>query len=103
MVLTLKKPAWFYLMSREGEQQIGITNDLSRRMKYHSSLGWNKVDVSGPHDGKKVLTTERKLKQWIRQTIGLVEDKRENWYTSNLQVYSLAELKLKSGIKTSIF
>ena len=34
------KQAWFYLMSRPGEQQFGITNDFSTRMKTHESKGW---------------------------------------------------------------
>ena len=33
------KPAWFYLMEREGEQQLGITNHLEERMNTHSKNG----------------------------------------------------------------
>ena len=97
------KPAWFYLMERPDQQQLGITNDLSKRMKHHASFGWIKLDVSGPHDGQLVLDTETLLKKWLRKEIGLVPEKTENWYTSKMEVHSLAELKEKSGIETSIF
>ena len=90
-------------MKREGEQQSGITNFLLDRIEFHSRFSWVEVETTGPHDGAKVLDTENKLKQWLRKEIGLVPDKQENWYTSNLEVHSLAELKEKSGIETSIF
>ena len=47
--------------------------------------------------------TERKLKKWLKKEIGVVPDKTENWYISQMEVHSLSELKEKSGIKTSIF
>ena len=81
----------------------GITNVLDQRIQYHSSLGWKVIETTGPHDGQLVLDTETLLKKWLREEIGLVPDKQENWYTSNLEVKSLAELKEKSGIETSIF
>ncbi len=39
----------------------------------------------------------------VEKKVGLVPDKQENWYTSKMEVHSLAELKEKSGIETSIF
>ena len=97
------KPAWFYLMKREGEQQFGITNDRKERLRHHARFGWIEVDITGPHDGKLVEETESALKKWLKKEIGLVPNKRENWHTSNLEVKSLAELKERSGIETSIF
>ena len=97
------KPSWFYLMGRKGEQQLGITNVLNDRMRTHKADGWIEIEVTGPHSGQEVLDTEDALKKWLKEEVGLVPDKRENWYTSNLEVHSLAELKEKSGIETSIF
>ncbi len=97
------KPAWFYLMKREGEQQFGITNVLSKRMQFHARFNWIKIEVTGPHQGQKVLDTENKLKKWLKKEVGLIPDKQENWCTSKMEVHSLAELKEKSGIETSIF
>ena len=95
--------AWFYLMEREGEQQFGITNHIKDRMKYHRSQGWKELKRTGPHDGYEVQETEKRLKKWLKKKIGVVEGTTENWYISNLEVHSLAELKEKSGIETSIF
>ncbi len=97
------KPAWFYLMKRPGEQQLGITNDLPQRMKYHASFGWQKIEATGPHSGQIVADTEKALKRWLRKEIGLVKGTTENWCTSRMEVHSLTELKEKSGIETSIF
>ena len=63
------KEAWFYLMQSEGEQQLGITNDLHQRLSYHSCFGWSELDSTGPYLGQKVLDTEILLK--------IV--KRKNW------------------------
>ena len=98
-----EKIAWFYLMERENEQQFGITNNLEQRMRVHYRSGWVQIDVTDAHDGKEIQKIERKFKKWLKQNIGLVPDKQENWYKSKMEVSSLAELKEKSGIKTSLF
>ena len=90
-------------MKRSEEQQLGITNFINDRLKVHRSEGWTLIENTGPHPGQEVLDTETLLRQWLKKEIGLVPDKRENWYTSNLEVKSLAELKERSGIETSIF
>jgi len=97
------KLAWFYLMSRPNEQQFGITNYISQREKTHKKEGWKKDDVTGPHDGYEVQKTEKILKKWLKKNIGTIDRRTENWYTSNLKVNSLSELKEKSEIETSIF
>ena len=97
------KPAVFYLLKREGEQQLGITNDFPRRMKEHSLKGWVEVDKSSPHSGQEVLDVETAFRKWLREEVGLIKDKKEDWSISKMEVHSLAELKEKSGIETSIF
>ena len=97
------KSAWFYLLKRKDEQQFGITNNFSQRMRFHSKFGWEVIEQTGPHSGQEVLDTETALKQWLKNHVGVVSGKTENWYTSKMEVHSLAELKEKSGIKTSIF
>jgi hypothetical protein len=97
------KSGWFYLMQLENEQQFGITSHIEDRINFHSRQGWKKVKRTGPHDGYEVQETEKRLKKWLKKEIGLVPDKQENWYTSKMEVHSLAELKEKSGIETSIF
>ena len=98
-----KKSGWFYLMQRKNEQQFGITNHIEDRINFHSKKGWKELKRTGPHDGYEVQETEKRLKQWLKKKIGVVEGTTENWYTSKMEVHSLAELKEKSGIKTTIF
>ncbi|WP_413744428.1 zinc-ribbon domain-containing protein [Synechococcus sp. MIT S9451] len=96
-------PAWFYLLERPGEQQLGITNEPEVRLKNHQRYGWVELEVVGPANGKLVLETEKVLKQWLRTKVGLVPYTHENWFTSKLEVRSLAELKAKSGVETELF
>ena len=82
---------------------MGITNDFPRRMKEHSLKGLVEVDKSSPHSGQEVLDIETAFRKWLREDVGLIKDKKEDWSTKSLEVNSLAELKEKSGIETSIF
>lgn len=97
------KPAWFYLLERPGEQQLGITNFIKDRMKYHANFGWSKVEITGPHDGVEVQKVEALLKKWLRNEVGIIPGTTENWQTIDLEIRSLAELKRLSGISTNIF
>ena len=60
------KSPWFYLLKRKDEQQIGITNNFSQRMRFHSKFGWEVIEQTGPHSGQEVLDTETALKQWLK-------------------------------------
>ncbi len=97
------KESWFYLMERPGEQQIGITNDIITRLRTHERNGWHLLEKVGPLPGEEVLKTETQLKRWIKSSVGLVGNTRENWSSSKLEVSNLKELKEKSGIQTDIF
>ncbi len=97
------KPAWFYLLERPGEQQIGITNDKGRRLRTHATFGWSEVEVIGPCPGNQALAIEKELKKWLRKEVGLVPGTRENWFTAWMEVRSLAELKARSGVETELF
>lgn len=97
------KDAWFYLMQRPGEQQLGISNDLRQRVRQHEKNGWTLIDSVGPRSGHEVLAVERQFKQWLRSDVGRVPGTHENWFTSTLEVQSLSELKETSGISTNLF
>ena len=98
------KDAWFYLMERPGEQQLGVTNEPDIRLKRHEGNGWNLVECTKePELGQKVLDTEKAFKQWLKKEIGLMEGTTENWSTTSMEVQSLAELKARSGIETDLF
>jgi hypothetical protein len=96
-------PAWFYLLERPGEQQLGVTNEPEVRLSTHSRNGWQEVQMVGPFPGEQVLATEKKLKKWLRREVGLVPGTHENWFTAKLEVNSLAELKAVSGVETDLF
>jgi hypothetical protein len=97
------KDAWFYLMQRPGEQQLGITNELDVRLKAHRRNGWDLLDHTEPASGQKVLDTENAFKKWLKKEIGLIKGTTENWSTTSMEVQSLAELKARSGIETDLF
>ncbi len=97
------KDAWFYLMERTGEQQLGITNELDVRRKTHERKGWTLLEHTEPALGQKVLDTENAFKKWLKKEIGLMEGTTENWSTTRMEVQSLAELKARSGIETDLF
>ena len=98
------KDAWFYLMGRPGEQQLGISNVLTNRLRKHESNGWNLIEhTSVPSKGQKVLDIEKAFKKWLKDEIGLMEGTTENWSTTKMEVHSLAELKARSGIETDLF
>ena len=94
---------WFYLMERVGEQQIGITNKLSQRIKQHERNGWTLIDQVGPFSGRSVLRVETALKRWLRAEVGIIEGRDENWETVRMEARSLADLKARSGIETDLF
>jgi hypothetical protein len=95
--------AWFYLLTRPGEQQLGITNNKEKRLRNHSAFGWQVLEVVGPFPGVQVLASEKKLKKWLRREVGLVPGTHENWFTARMEVRSLAELKGRSGVETDLF
>jgi len=97
------KQAWFYLMEKPGEQQIGITNVVAQRLRTHSSNGWSVIEVVGPFSGAEVLETETKLKRWIKRKVGAIPGTSENWSTTSVEVRSLAELKRISEVVTDLF
>ena len=99
-----EKNAWFYLMERPGEQQLGITNNLDVRLRTHERNGWTLLDsTSEPASGQLVLETETAFKKWLKKEIGVIEGTTENWSTTTMEVQSLAELKARSGIGTDLF
>jgi len=98
------KDAWFYLMERPGEQQLGISNVITDRLRTHELNGWNLIEhTTEPALGQKVLDTENAFKKWLKNEIGLMEGTSENWSTTKMEVHSLAELKARSGIETDLF
>ena len=74
-----------------------------KEFNIYARFGWVKFDVTDAQNGKEIQEIESKFKKWLKQNIGLVPDKQENWYKSKMEVCSLAELKEKSEIEKSLF
>lgn len=90
-------PGYLYLLERPGEQQIGITGDVNRRLVEHQLKGdWVLVDVIGPFSGEEVKTLERRLKGWLKKSIGTLQGTQENWSTACLEVRTIGQLIDKS-------
>jgi len=98
------KPEWFYLMERDGEQQFGITNFKEQRLATHKRDGWNEIECTDrSHPGKEVEDTEKVLKYWLKNKVGLLPHRTERWNKNKKNIRSLKQLKKESDIQTSIF
>ena len=64
------KPGYLYLMRHEIWQlvQIGITNDVERRIKEHAKHGWELVDLKGPMNGAGTRALEQKILKAIKDS-----------------------------------
>ena len=87
-------------MSRPGEQQFGISNVIEQRLQVHRRDGWVDLEIIGPFPGDLVFETEQKLIQWLKKSIGTIPGKRENWSTTVLEIVSLKDLFLISGVSS---
>lgn len=92
------RPAWMYLMEREDDQQIGITNSPKTRLATHKKSGWALVEILGPSDGAQVLRAETAIKKWLKDKRLQIEGTRENWKKTDLVIASLAEIALLAGL-----
>ncbi len=100
-------PAWLYL-ARHPEWsllQVGITNHPGRRLKKHTSNGWEVLDIRGPMDGFLTQQWEASILRWLsfrniaRASSGTSESPHfdnpnfgEAWQESDLNVTSLLEI-----------
>ena len=57
------KKAHLYLLEHEAWNlyQIGISNDIARRLNYHKSRGWEEIDLLGPRDGLYIFEWEKSI------------------------------------------
>jgi hypothetical protein len=92
------RPAWMYLMEREEDQQIGITNSPKTRLATHERNGWVLVEMLGPSDGAEVFGAETAIKQWLKCNSLRIKGTHENWKKADLMVASLGEIALLAGL-----
>jgi predicted GIY-YIG superfamily endonuclease len=80
-------------MERPGEQQVGITNDIVRRLREHARDGWSLVEAIGPMSGRDALDRETAMRRTIKSQFEAVPGKRENWLTTSFDAASIAAVE----------
>jgi hypothetical protein len=95
------KPAWLYLVSRDGEQKVGISNVPKTRLATHRSHGFTLLELLGPMDGFRAKEIESTIKGWIKNKGIVIEGTQENWRTDDMLVSSLLDLGQRAGLDQS--
>lgn len=101
-------PGGLYLIAHEekGLLQVGISNDLKRRLKEHARGGWRVLDcTSNDIDGDQVVLVERTVLSYLRevaqmasvQVHGKFSGVTEAWVAESLRVGTLEELFALAG------
>jgi len=96
-------PAHLYLLRHTdwGMLQIGISNDIERRLREHSLRGWIVLDVLGPINGDLAQSWEKSILEVLRNegvqlgksgTNSKFDGFTEAWPESDHQVATLREL-----------
>ena len=97
------KPAYLYLLDQFPWQmrQIGITNDLERRIQEHSKNGWELIEFRGPMDGHLARQWETAILRMLKakgadlsnsKIAGKFDGYSEAWSKSTFAVKSIKEL-----------
>jgi predicted GIY-YIG superfamily endonuclease len=81
--------------------QIGITNNLQRRLNEHGKNGWEPLEMRGPMDGHLAQQWERSILRMLRskgadlsnaKIAGKFDGYSEAWSKSTFDVKSIKEL-----------
>jgi hypothetical protein len=97
------KLAHLYFLIQEdwGMFQIGITNDITRRLEEHSRNGWVLLGVRGPMDGHLTRDWERAILRMLKakgadlsnaKIAGKFDGYSEAWLKDSLQVANIKQL-----------
>lgn len=95
--------SWIYFLKHNEWRmyQIGITNDLKRRLSEHSLNGWEFAESRGPIDGHLAQQWETAILRMLKakgadlsnsNIAGKFDGYSESWSKSTLQVKSIKEL-----------
>lgn len=96
-------PAYIYFLDQTTWEmyQIGITNDLQRRLNEHSRNGWEVIDLRGPMDGHLAQQWETAILRMLKssgadlsnqQIAGKFDGYSEAWSKSSFEVKSIIEM-----------
>jgi len=92
------KPAWLYLVGRDGEQKVGISNVPKTRLATHQGNGFTLIELRGPINGYKAKEIEAAIKLWIKNRNIVIKGTQENWRTDDMYVSSLFDLGQRAGL-----
>lgn len=92
------EPGYVYLMARPGEQQVGITNNLTQRITAHTRQGWTLLDASDAMSGERAAQIELVVRRWLRTQGWTIAGTLENWSTAHLEIRTLRELFAAAGV-----
>lgn len=95
--------SYFYLLIQDQWQmfQVGITNDLDRRLKEHSRNNWRVLEARGPMDGHLTQNWETAILRMLKargadlantEIAGKFDGYSEAWSKSTFEVKSIKEL-----------
>jgi len=92
------KAAWLYLVGKDGEQKVGISNVPKTRLATHCRHGFALLELRGPIDGFTAKEIESTIKLWIKNKGIVIEGTQENWRTDDMCVSSLFDLGQRAGL-----
>lgn len=87
------KSGFMYLLYKNSEQKIGITNSPESRLKKHEQKGWTVLEIIGPMSGQEALDRENTIKRWLKKHGYTLEGTQENWRTDSLEVLTIEKLE----------
>jgi hypothetical protein len=96
------KEGWLYLLSKQCEQKIGISNNLKGRLRTHRRNGWTTVETLGPISGNNAWLVEKTVKTWLKENSLLVPGTQENWSKNALTISSLNEIFTLAGVASNL-
>jgi hypothetical protein len=96
-------PSHIYFLEQDvwGMLQIGITNDISRRLAEHNKNGWEPLEIRGPMDGHLTQQWETAILRMLKakgadlsnsKIAGKFDGYSEAWSKSTFEVKSIKEL-----------
>jgi hypothetical protein len=97
------KPSYLYFLEQEDWRmfQIGITNDIDRRIEEHARNGWDLIEFRGPMDGLLTQQWETAILRMLKakgadlsnsKIAGKFDGYSEAWSKSTFEVKSIKEL-----------
>lgn len=93
------KPGYIYLMTRTGEQQVGISNVPKKRLATHHRNGWRLLDLSDAMPGQDAWDIEFAVKQWLKMNAYALPGGQEVWSTASFEVDKLQQLFRMAGVE----